>query len=99
MPGQKLNLPLLTPVCGKKRHHTQSEGQAHLEMLRRCEQARETNGGESLRIYWRRTCGVGNYGTESCNGLMVCARTMPELFPRRSRDCPSPDARPRLSCL
>jgi hypothetical protein len=51
MPGQRLNLPLLTPVCGKKRHYTQAEGQADLETPGWCDKP----GGRMEASRWRFT--------------------------------------------
>jgi hypothetical protein len=62
MPGQRLNLPLLTPVCGKRRHYSRAEAQARLETLKRLEQARGSTAANELDTYWCRTCQAYHVG-------------------------------------
>jgi hypothetical protein len=65
MPGQCLKLPLRSPVCGKVRHYTKAEAQAHLEMLKRCKQARGVRGYGELVVYRCERCQAWHVGHQA----------------------------------
>jgi hypothetical protein len=56
MAGQRLNLPPRGPVCGKRRHYSRAEAEAHLETLRRSEQARGSLHYGELVVYRCEQC-------------------------------------------
>jgi hypothetical protein len=62
MPGQKLNLPPMGPVCGKVRHYSRDEAEKHLETLKRRKQASRSAGADALAIYWCRECQAYHVG-------------------------------------
>jgi hypothetical protein len=57
MRGQKLNLKLVAPTCGKKRHYSRGAAFAALDLVKRSEQARGALDHGELVIYKCPTCG------------------------------------------
>jgi hypothetical protein len=59
---QRLNLPLVTRVCGKARHYTKAAADAHRAALEQWERAREETRAGTLVTYWCEQCTAFHVG-------------------------------------